>query len=402
MPENNKKISTELALPHADVLEFPVAPEVARMEGILRDVLGPSISDDLVSRLCETIRNIQRTREKIERMLLDMGADLQLVHDVAMQSALHEFGNTRGARMRGWDKFNKMADELLDIRPNQAKLHLNLYRRFLSHNGALEKLNIGELMVLRSNDYTAEEIDAVIEFKENDPSYKRKNIREFVERLRKKQEEVIDVTAQLEMATSELANTVSDNADKEFEIRRLTSEIAKLTTERDADRVALGHIREEMTRHNASSSLLQMQIDDLEREKRELQERIAFARANARTETVEVPVVPVGYATLEDALAAKNEQISAAHTELADIQSRRNAIESEINERSTVLERRTRASDELSSLVSQFEQIVSTFATAQLAVQMDGNIAEFRPTLTVLDSVVARLHADIRSALHPI
>ena len=50
-----------------------------------------------------------------------------------------------------------------------------------------------------------------------------------------------------------------------------------------------------------------------------------------------------------------------------------------------------------------FESIVSTFASAQLAVQMvvqgDGNVVQFHPTLKVLDSVVARLHTDIRSAL---
>ncbi|MNT49190.1 hypothetical protein D3C72_1860260 [compost metagenome] len=50
--------------------------------------------------------------------------------------------------------------------------------------------------------------------------------------------------------------------------------------------------------------------------------------------------------------------------------------------------------------MTEFEQVVSTFASVQLAVQMAGDVSEFRPALTVLDSIVSRLHADIRSALN--
>nr|WP_315595572.1 hypothetical protein [uncultured Cupriavidus sp.] len=403
MPEKKKKQSNALVpnavAPKADIVDFPLQPETSRMEARLRETMGSTLSEDQFSRLCENIRNIQRTREKIERMLLDMGADLQHVHDLAMESAINEFGETRGARMRGWERFNQMAEEHLGLHPNQAKLYLGLYRRFLSHNGALTKLNIGELMILRSSDYTTEEIDAVIEFKENDPSYRRQNIRDYVEQLRKKQEQVIDVSARLDMATSELATTVQDNADKDIEIRRLTEEVSKLSTERDADREALSHTREELTRHNHAQSMQQMRIQDLERETRELQERVANARANARTETVEVPTIPPGYATLEEALTAKNVALDAARAELADIEGRRAGIEQEIDERTAVLDRRTKAGDALSMLVDQFEKTVATFATTQMAVQMDGSIEQFKSTLTVLDSIVARLHADIRAAL---
>ncbi|GAI44294.1 unnamed protein product, partial [marine sediment metagenome] len=212
--------------------------------------------------------------------------------------------------------------------------------------------------------------------------------------------EVIDVQTKLDIATAELASTVSENADKDFEIRRLNAELGRLASERDADREALSHVREEMTRQNLSYSAIRMQIDDLEREKRELQERMAFSKANTRPETVEVQVVPPGYASLEDALAAKNDELSAAKAELADIQSRRQQIEDEITERSSVLDKRARARDELAKLVTEIEQVVSTFASAQLTVQMAGDISEFRPALTVLDGIVSRLHADIRSALN--
>lgn len=403
MQEKKKKPSDALvptaAATKADIVDFPGPRESTQMIAHLRETIGATLSEDQFDRLCENVRNIQRTREKIERLLLDMGSDLQHVHDIAMESAINEFGETRGARMRGWDRFNQVAQEYLGLHPNQAKLYLGLYRRFLSHNGALTKLNIGELMILRSSDYTDEEIDAVIEYKENDPSYQRKNIRDYVEQLRKKQEQVIDVTARLDMATSELATTVQDNADKDIEIRRLTEQVSRLTTERDADREALSHVREELTRHNHAQSIEQMRIQDLERERRELQERVANARANGRTETVEVPVVPAGFATLEEALTAKNDELNAAKAALAGIEERRASIEQEIADRSETLSRRTKAADALAMLVDQFERTVSTFATTQMAVQMDGSVEQFKPTLNVLDSIVGRLHADIRAAL---
>ncbi|MFP3756148.1 hypothetical protein SB751_19825 [Cupriavidus sp. SIMBA_020] len=403
MPEKKKKPSDALvpkaAAPKADIVDFPLSPEMSHMEARLRATIGTRLSDDQFSRLCENIRNIQRTREKIERLLLDMGADLQHVNDLSMEAAINEFGDTRGARMRGWEIFNLMAEEHLGLHPNQAKLYLGLYRRFLSHNGALTKLNIGELMILRSSDYTNEEIDAVIEYKENDPAYRRQNIRDYVAQLRKKHEQVIDVTARLDMATSELATTVQDNADKDIEIRRLTEEVSKLTAERDSDRDALSHVREELTRHNHAQSMQQMRIQDLERESRELQERLSNARANARTETVEVHVVPPGFATLEEALAAKNGELNAARSELAGIEDRRASIEQEIEDRTAILDRRTKAGEALATLVEQFEKTVATFATTQMAVQLDGSIDQFKSTLTILDSIVARLHGDIRAAL---
>ncbi|WP_454056667.1 hypothetical protein [Cupriavidus sp. Marseille-Q8015] len=402
MPEKKKKPSDALvptaAAPKADIVEFPMPKERAGMLDDLRRIMG-GLSDDQFDRLCDSVRNVQRTREKIERLLLDMGADLQHINDCSMESAINEFGDTRGARMRGWDKFNEIAQELLGLHPNQAKLYLGLYRRFLSHNGALAKLNIGELMILRSTDYTDEEITAVIDYKENDPTYRRKNIRDYVEQLRKKHEQVLDVTARLETATSELANTVQDNADKDIEIRRLNEQVSKLTSERDADREALSHVREELTRHNNSQSVQQMRIDDLERETRELQERMANARSIAKTETVEVAVVPPGYATLEEALSAKNSELESARSALADIEARRQHIEHELAERAEALDRRTKAGDALTALVHQFEKTVAAFATTQMAVQMDGGVEQFQSTLTVLDSIVGRLQADIRAAL---
>lgn len=402
MPEKKKKPSDALvptaAAPKADIVEFPMPKERAGMLDDLRRIMG-GLSDDQFDRLCDSVRNVQRTREKIERLLLDMGADLQHINDCSMESAINEFGDTRGARMRGWDKFNEIAQELLGLHPNQAKLYLGLYRRFLSHNGALAKLNIGELMILRSTDYTDEEITAVIDYKENDPTYRRKNIRDYVEQLRKKHEQVLDVTARLETATSELANTVQDNADKDIEIRRLNEQVSKLTSERDADREALSHVREELTRHNNAQSVQQMRIDDLERETRELQERMANARSIAKTETVEVAVVPPGYATLEEALSAKNSELESARSALADIEARRQHIEHELAERAEALDRRTKAGDALTALVHQFEKTVAAFATTQMAVQMDGGVEQFQSTLTVLDSIVGRLQADIRAAL---
>lgn len=403
MHEKKKKLTDALvpnaAAPKADIVDFPGSKEWSAMIVHLREAMGTTLSDEQFDRLCETIRNVQRTREKIERLLLEMGSDLQHIHDCAMESATNEFGDTRGARMRGWDRFNQVAEQYLGLHPNQAKLYLGLYRRFLSHNGALTKLNIGELMILRSTDYSDEEIDAVIEYKENDPAYRRQNIRHYVEQLRKKHEQVIDVSARLDMATSELANTVQDNADKDIEIRRLSEQVSRLTTERDADREALSHVREELTRHNHAQGVQQMRIQDLERETRELQERVAHARSNAKSETVEVPVVPAGFAALEEALAAKNEELNTARSALAGIEERRAGIEQEIADLTEVLDRRAKAGDALATLVEQFEKTVATFASTQMAVQMDGNVEQFKSTLTVLDSIVGRLHADIRAAL---
>lgn len=126
---------------------------------------------------------------------------------------------------------------------------------------------------------------------------------------------------------------------------------------------------------------------------------VANARSIAKTETVEVAVVPPGYATLEEALSAKNSELESARSALADIEARRQHIEHELAERAEALDRRTKAGDALTALVHQFEKTVAAFATTQMAVQMDGGVEQFQSTLTVLDSIVGRLQADIRAAL---
>ena len=404
MPQRKEKGPPEPATAGADIVSFPGSPDDARAELALRGAFGDiQVSEDVLSRLMECVRNIRRNQDKIARLIIDMGADLQTMYDCSTDLANAHYSDPRAARSRGWDLFCQIAEQALDLTPSKAELYLNLYRRFLNHNGALSKLNVGELMILRRKDYTDGEIDAVIEYKENDPSFHRDNIREFVKRLRSQQEDLSETQNKLDITTAELATTVAENTEKDFEIRKLNAEIARLTEETDANRTALSNAREELTRQNSSFSRLQMQIDDLEREKRELQDRIAYSKTHTRPETVEIEVIPPGFASLQDALAAKNDQIAAANAELASLQQKRDELGSEISEHQSVIESRTNAQAELTKLVSMFESIVSTFASAQLAVQMvvqgDGNVVQFHPTLKVLDSVVARLHTDIRSAL---
>ncbi|MEN7527667.1 MULTISPECIES: hypothetical protein [unclassified Cupriavidus] len=398
MPQGkDKKAQAEQ---QADIVNYAGSTDTARYALALRQAFGDiPVSEDMLSRLLECIRNVQRTTDKIKRLILDLGADLQQIHDSATEIAVTHYGDSRAARSRGWDLFFHIAENHLELSRSKAELYLNLYRRFLSHNGALSKLNVGELMILRRNDYTDDEIDAVIEYKETDPTYHRDNIRKFVDKLRRQQEDLSEVQNRLDIATGELASTVAENTEKDFEIRKLNSEISRLTAASDANSTALSAAREELTRQNATFSRLQMQIHDLEQEKQELQSRIAYSKAHARPETVPIEIVPPGYASLEEALTAKNEQLAAAQAELTALQSKRDAIDHEISENQDALDRRTRASESLRKLVQMFESLVSTFASAQLAVQLDGEVEKYRPTLSVLDGIVIRLQADIRAAL---
>lgn len=112
-------------------------------------------------------------------------------------------------------------------------------------------------------------------------------------------------------------------------------------------------------------------------------------------------MVPPGYATLDEALTAKNNELASARSALAEIEARRTGIEQELADRTEALDRRTKAGDALTALIEQFEKTVATFATTQIAVQMDGGVDQFKSTTAVLDSIVGRLHADIRAALQP-
>nr|WP_159373720.1 hypothetical protein [Cupriavidus taiwanensis] len=98
-------------------------------------------------------------------------------------------------------------------------------------------------------------------------------------------------------------------------------------------------------------------------------------------------------------MAAKNDELTTAKAELNNVIAHRHRIEEELAERTAVLDKRARAHDELAKLVDAFRQAVSSFASAQLTVQMAGDISEFRPTLTVLDGIVGRLQSEIRSAI---
>ncbi|GJG97744.1 hypothetical protein [Cupriavidus pauculus] len=344
---------------------------------------GLSVEESQFERILGCVRNIRHTHNKIYLLIAEAAGEVQFLHQEIHQIVTAEFGETREAKNRVRERFHDVAENVLHIPPRRAELYLNIHRRFHHHDRALKALKTGELMILRRKDYTDREIDAVIDLKQSDPSFKRAHIRHYIDQIRAQE-------LQLDIVATELASSQSTQVKLEAEVTRLNSKLHQTATDHQANRLALEKAREELTRQNAGHSRLQMQIQDLVKEKAELAQRFELLSRSDRQDVDQA--TSSGFSSVEMALSAKNEEIAAANAELAAILSKRDELNREI-----------RAKEELAGLVDDCERVMARLPRVQRRIHMDADKdgQAVREVLQATANVAIRFLTQVRGALQP-
>lgn len=295
--------------------------------------------------------------------------------------------------------FYVIAEKAFDLKKASARIYMSSYRKFLDETGALSTFNQGEMAILIRSDITLDEVDLLVEEKTKNPKMKRSEIRPFIERLRAKEIEIQDVQNKLELAANELADSTAEHSEKDFEILRLREQITQLKGERQEAEAALSSSKNDLSRANSAFSRLQMAIDETEKENQRLKEAVAVSNAKgkqgAQPNTVEI--IPPGYASLEDALTAMNDRMSAAKREMDNLLAERTRLEVEVRDAETRLASSRDVHNELTQLLTDFERLISSFSALQLTVQLENKKDMYRPMFEVLAGFANRLSNDLQA-----
>ncbi|MCP3018256.1 hypothetical protein [Cupriavidus basilensis] len=379
--------------------EFPITNEIDRVTHELRDTLRGQISDETIEAIVQATRVVRGSIQRIKTEHVTIGGQLSLIDNALTDDLIMALGDNRGARNKAHTLFYVIAEKAFDLKKASARIYMSSYRKFLDETGALSTFNQGEMAILIRSDITLDEVDLLVEEKTKNPKMKRSEIRPFIERLRAKEIEIQDVQNKLELAANELADSTAEHSEKDFEIRRLREQITQLKGERQEAEAALSSSKNDLSRANSAFSRLQMAIDETEKENQRLKEAVAVSNAKgkqgAQPNTVEI--IPPGYASLEDALTAMNDRMSAAKREMDNLLAERTRLEVEVRDAETRLASSRDVHNELTQLLTDFERLISSFSALQLTVQLENKKDMYRPMFEVLAGFANRLSNDLQA-----
>ncbi|MFS8981161.1 hypothetical protein PO002_43480 [Cupriavidus necator] len=370
----------------------PLDDRARQLVLLARAVLSEHLDAAAIGRIVQASQEIFLSLDRIQTESLTIGARLAQIDTILLNMFEAACGNRQLARRQASTLLITYCQRVLQMSRSYVFLHMQIYRRFLDNNKALNLFSIGELALLVRASVSDEDLLMVIEEKEKNNKIGRADIRQLLHRSREAEEQLLEVEAKLEGTRDELAQAVSTQRDMEFEIKQLRTQAQQAATDRDSHRAALSDAQVDLARSNSSVSKFQMAIDDLTRERDRLVEQLATVKPRVETKEVIREVPPEKYVSTEAALKDVNEKLANAQQQLTET-----LAQVEVAQAAVASEADTQAM--LSDFHAHFETMVTKFSLAQLRVLMEKNHAKVRPALEAMAAVVGRYHADLVAAM---
>ncbi|WP_153956119.1 hypothetical protein [Cupriavidus necator] len=372
--------------------DSPLDDRARQLVLLARAVLSEHLDAAAIGRIVQATQEIFLSLDRIQTESLAIGSRLAQIDTILVGKFEAACGNPQLARRQATGLLTTYCQRVLRMSRSYIFLHMQIYRRFLDNNKALNLFSISELSVLVRASVSDDDLLMVMEEKEKNNKIGRQEIRQLLRKSRETDEQLLEAEAKLEGARDELAQAVSTQRDMEYEIKQLRAQAQQTAAERDTHRAALSDAQVDLARSNSSVSKFQMAIDDLTHERDRLLEQLATAKARVETKEVLREVPPAGYVTIEAAIEDVNQRLAAAQRELKDtlteMEAAHNAATSEANTHAI-----------LTDFHAHFEAMVTKFSLAQLRVLMESNSAKVRPLLETMAAVVGRYHSDLVAAI---
>lgn len=380
----------------------PIDVPALRVRKVTRTHFEGMLDDDGLARVSQAAEEVLLSVERIRNEHYIIGAQLSYVRGIILSAISETITDPHLASLRTSERLGDWGEAAMGMKRKSLRVYLAAHERYNHKSEAISAFSISELDILTRKDITDDEFDAVHALKLSDKDFKRTDIRPFLKKLRSTQTALYEAESKLDLANEAITETIASQQDQSFQIRDLQAEVTRLTKERDQGRESLSAAQVDLAKANASTSRLNMEVDQLTREQADLERRLEATRTNPPVKTIEVEVVPPALGLLEDALATLTAKISEAKHNLSQAHEERAAIQQDIIQQRLKVDAHNKVTTGLIDLIGAVEGAISKVPTVQMMFQMDPDRVLHRDSIATLTGVVARLHQDLNACLEAI
>ncbi|WGS55100.1 hypothetical protein LFL96_34685 (plasmid) [Paraburkholderia sp. D15] len=370
-------------------------PTEGEISAAARSLFGTEIPESAIRTIIQESEEVAHSTRKI--LLEHMRIGGYYVH--ILTTVVNSFIASQGDRKAVRDKAAHLAYTYIQRVHQHSKssvgVYTRIYDKFASNSAAVQSLTRADMALLIRNDTPDELVDLVINAKTGNPEMPHKEVKLLVESYRKAQDEVAAANNRLETMNIELSNAGQQLDEEQSENRRLREERDRLQASIDQDRRAADAMKNVLASHGESVSALQRELSERERELRNLHQQLADAQAKTRTEQVEVPKVPDGFKTMEDAIEDQIRRKREITSTLETKQDELVAAERALAEKNAEIEASLRAEQEVNALIDKFGAFTQQFTTAQLLVTAEGSPTRYLPLFQGLADLVGKFHSEL-------
>lgn len=370
-------------------------PTEGEISAAARSIFGQDLPDTVIRTIIQESEEVAHSTRKI--LLEHMRIGGYYVH--IMTSVINAFIATQGDRKSVRDKAAHLAYQYIQQVHQHSRssvgVYTRIYDKFASNSAAVQSMTRADMSLLIRNDTPDELVDLVIDTKTSNPDIPHKEIRKLVAAYRKAQIEVAAGKNRLEALDTELANAGQQLDQEQSENRRLREESDRLKKAIEHDRRSADAMKNDLASHGESVSALQRELAQKELDLKNLYQQLVQAQSKVRTETVEVPRVPEGFLTLEDAIEDQIRRKRELERSIEVTLAARDAAEKAFAGKNAEIEASLRAEKEVNTLIDSFGEFTQRFSTAQLLVTAEGKPMRYLPLFQGLADLVGKFHSEL-------
>ncbi|WP_175784963.1 hypothetical protein [Burkholderia ambifaria] len=353
------------------------------------------LPDSLIRTIIEESEEVAHSTRKILLEHMRIGGNFVHILTGVVGHEVANKGDTVAVRNRAKELVYDYLTKVFRKSKSSVRLYIRCYEKFANNMRAVEILSHSDMALLVGNDIGNNVVDMVIDAKSENPNLSKRQVEQLIANY---QDKLAEKANQVEMVTTDLANTVGRLDDAQAEIDRLAAELDRTRQEQARERESSQATSVELANVSKQVSTLQHELAKREHEVKQITHDLAHLKANPLKEQVPVPTVPGEFANLEEALATKLAEVKEARVSLESIQAEKQALEGELQQQKAALEAGEALEKKIRALIEKFGAFAQDYHSAQLLATADGRPARFQPLFVALGDLIGKFHGEVMAA----
>lgn len=374
----------------------PAAPEVAK---IAHEMFDGELPEHVVRNLIAESEEVAHSTRKIMQEHMRIGGSFHqmMVHVINAQYALH--GENRRVLDLARHKVYSYIERVHQRSRSTIKLYIRCYEKFIDNQAAVQILSVTDMSLLSSHKIGDDIVDQIIEARKENPDLTKAEVKKLIGALKRSARNLHERDEQLEVINTELSTTMHQLDMSQLEVKRLAEEVDRLSRVAATEQESLRLAQANLDSANHAVSATQRAISGLERDRTELRRQLAeIAAKPAKTIEKEVPAIPAGYASLEEAIRALSEQCSTLERQIAEKKAEQVQLEEEVSRQSAEAGNGRRVHAAIEDMIQQFGEFQNRYHSAQLLVSAEGKPARYAPLFSALTDLLGKMHGEVLAA----
>lgn len=362
-----------------------------------RAAFASVLSEQAVQRLTHSSVEINESVRRIMHEHMNLGFRFAEIVRTVQDEYILEFGDNRKTTARAASDALSYIERLHLISISKIRLHIGAYNKFHDNADAVEFLRLTDMQYLLGRDVGDDIVDAIIEKRKGDPEMSTRAVKELIAVLRQKDDEHKADKEQLESVNEEFAGLLERHNSLNAEVKRMTEQMDRMRHDHTSAQDSHSRLRTELSLVTNTSSTLNQQLQDVERERDQLQNEMKELRARPPVKADD-RLAKEEAKERDDHLMRLIQQSRELDEEIEKKVARKTEITRLLDESESKLEAGRKLEAEMNGLLKDFSNISERYHTAQLLCTAEGNPKRFQGIFQALADLVGKFHGELVAA----